>query len=189
MGIGTMVRSHDGTEGSIAEEMKFLLAQGQEWMIEELIRQDERMAVLNPSSVNTLRICSRWNSEGFSVFEAFIRMGRAGSEIDNVSSGGIAAAVNMETGTVVSQGFGKGNALYPAHPDSNVTLIGFTVPEWDALMLEVRKIHSLIKDYPYVGWDFALSTKGWVVVEGNWGNFLTQYLKIGIREEFLKCFL
>lgn len=188
MGIGTAVRQQDGTEASIASEIAYLLSHGKEWVIEELIDQDERMALLNPSSLNTVRICSRWNSEGFSVFEAFVRMGRAGSVIDNVSSGGLAAAIDIKTGIVSSKGFGKGVEMYARHPDTDAALLGFQIPDWDQLMQEVEKIHSLISYYPYVGWDFALSKNGWVVIEGNWGNFLTQYLKIGMRKEFEKCF-
>lgn len=188
MGIGTIVRTHDGSQGAIKEEMEYLLANGREWVIEELINQDDRMALLNPDSVNTIRVCSKWNSKGFSVFEAFLRMGRAGSIVDNVSSGGLAAAIDIKTGIVNSDGFGKGVALYSQHPDSNVDLIGFKIPEWDSLMKEVQAIHSLISYYPYVGWDFALSKEGWEVIEGNWGNFLTQYMKIGMRKEFEDCF-
>lgn len=188
MGIGTVIRKQDGSQDAIEQEMDYLLTNGQEWVIEELIDQDDRMALLNPSSINTIRICSRWNSEGFSVFETFVRMGRAGSVVDNVSSGGITAAIDPKTGIIFSKGVGKGNKSYSRHPDSNVELVGFEIPEWDALMNEVYKIHSLISYYPYVGWDFALSKNGWVVVEGNWGNFLTQYLKIGMRTEFEKCF-
>ncbi len=188
MGIGTMIRSHNGTPEAIESEAKTLLEQGEEWVIEELIIQDKRMAELNPTSVNTVRVCSRWNSEGFSVFEAFVRMGRTGMVIDNVSSGGLSAAVDWKTGVVISDGFGKGTVTYTTHPDTGVPLRGFLIPEWDTLMETVKKIHSLIPYYPYVGWDFALTPKGWVVIEGNWGNFLTQYLKIGMRKEFEKCF-
>ena len=54
-------------------------------------------------------------------------------------------------------------------------------------MLEVRKIHSLIKDYPYVGWDFALTETGWVLIEGNWGEFVCQQMtnKRGFKQEFI----
>ena len=188
MGIGTAIRSHNGTPEAIETETEALLEQGEEWVIEELILQDKRMAELNPTSVNTVRVCSRWNSDGFSVFETFIRMGRSGMIIDNVSSGGLSAAVDWKTGTVISEGFGKGMVTYAEHPDTGVQLFGFVIPEWEALMETVKKIHSIIPFYPYVGWDFALTPKGWVVIEGNWGNFLTQYLKMGMRKEFEKCF-
>lgn len=189
MGLGTVVREHDGSDAAIQNEIQYLLSSGEEWVIEELINQDDRMARLNPSSVNSVRVCSRWNRDGFSVFEAFVRMGRAGAVVDNVSSGGLAAAIDIRTGIVSSEGFGKGDRFYPRHPDTMVPLVGFQIPDWDKLMDTVKRIHSLIPRYPYVGWDFALSENGWVVIEGNWGFFLSQYLKIGMKEELKKCFL
>ena len=44
---------------------------------------------------------------------------------------------------------------------------------------------SLPEQHKYVGFDFALTDEGWVVVEGNWGNFPHQVcLGKGIRKEF-----
>ena len=28
-----------------------------------------------------------------------------------------------------------------------------------------------MSDHIYVGWDFALTDNGWVLIEGNWGQF------------------
>ena len=37
----------------------------------------------------------------------------------------------------------------------------------------------------YVGFDFALTPDGWVVIEGNWGNFPHQVcVHHGIKKEF-----
>jgi hypothetical protein len=40
----------------------------------------------------------------------------------------------------------------------------------------------------YIGWDFALTDDGWVLIEGNWGQFLSQYVdKIGLKSKFMDC--
>ena len=51
------------------------------------------------------------------------------------------------------------------------------------------KIHESLPDYhKYVGFDFALTKdKGWVLVEGNWGDFICQQacLERGLKKEFM----
>lgn len=188
MGVGTVIREYDGNVDNIEKETEYLLSNGNAWVIEEVVQQDERMAVLNDSSLNTVRICSRWNGSGIDVFEAAVRMGRKGMVIDNLSNGGITALVDPESGEVITDGIDSLCHFYDKHPDNGVRIKGYVIPEWKSLLSIAEKAHSRIKDYPYVGWDFALSKKGWVLIEGNWGNFITQYFKIGIREEFEKCF-
>lgn len=189
MGLGTVLRRHGGTEKSIRAEADALLSQGEKWIIEEVIVQDPRLAVLNDTSVNTVRVCSRLGKDGVEIFEAALRTGRNGAVIDNVSSGGITALVDPATGRVFTDAVDKKKNVYARHPDSGIVFKGFQVPDWEKLKEILTKTHALIPYYPYVGWDFALSEKGWVLVEGNWGNFLTQYLsRQGIRKEFEKCF-
>ena len=176
-------------EDQIKERIESLLSKSSEWMIEELIEQDKQMAQWNSSSVNTVRVCSRINSSGFGVFDAVFRMGRKGSDVDNASSGGVAALVDVKTGKVTSDAIDKKNNVYTEHPDSHLPIKGFDVPKWDELLETVKKVHTQIAPYPYVGWDFALSDKGWVIVEGNWGHLISQEIrKKGIRKEFYKSF-
>jgi hypothetical protein len=40
-------------------------------------------------------------------------------------------------------------------------------------------------NHVYIGWDFTLTEKGWVLIEGNWGQFVGQYIdKEGIKKQF-----
>lgn len=48
-----------------------------------------------------------------------------------------------------------------------------------------EEIHAMVPDQPYIGWDFALSDKGWMLVEGNWGQFMSEWAdKEGIKDKF-----
>lgn len=40
----------------------------------------------------------------------------------------------------------------------------------------------------YIGWDFALTERGWVLIEGNWGQYVAQQSALGkgLRTEFDK---
>ena len=74
------------------------------------------------------------------------------------------------------------------HPNSGMKFKGWQVPLWEDLLKTASDLHqSLPPKHKYIGFDFALTPKGWVVVEGNWGNFPHQVcVHHGIRVEFEK---
>lgn len=166
-----------------------LLANGKSWIIEERIVQDESMAVWNKTSVNTVRVLSFLNANGFFIITPFLRTGRNGSVVDNAGAGGIFANIDYTTGIVESNGIDERGVYYMHHPDSKVQFKGWQIPQWQELIETVRDIHTTVMpSHPYIGWDFALSKdKGWCVIEANWGQFVNQYIdKRGRKEEFLR---
>lgn len=50
----------------------------------------------------------------------------------------------------------------------------------------VEALHkSTLRFNKFIGFDFALSNKGWCLIEGNWGQMINQYAdKQGRKEEF-----
>ena len=170
------------------QEFERLLASG-EWIVEELIRQMPAMARWNSSSVNTVRIPSFMNSSGFHILKPFIRFGRSGSIVDNANSGGIFCVVDEATGKLNTNGFDLRGNEYVMHPDSGITFRGEQIPLWTELTDFIREVHGTVPDYPYIGWDCALSDKGWCLIEGNWGQFDSESAdKEGIKQKFDSLF-
>lgn len=159
------------------------------WIVEELIKQDERMGEWNVSSVNTIRIPSFRTADGIKILYPFIRMGRKGSIVDNAGSGGIMTVVDAETGIIYTDAKDELGHVFATNPDNGKVFKGWQVPEWEALISLSKKVHESLPEYhKYVGFDFALTKKhGWVLVEGNWGDFICQQacLEKGLKEEFL----
>jgi len=158
------------------------------WIVEERIRQDAAMAVWNESSVNTVRYMSFLNNNGFFSITPFLRTGRKGSVVDNAGSGGVFANINVKTGVVCTDGVDEHGNRYAEHPDSKVVFNGWKIPKYEELVATVREMHeTLMPSHPYIGWDMALTDKGWIVIECNWGQFVNQIADhIGRKEEFLK---
>lgn len=101
---------------------------------------------------------------------------------------GIFASIDIKTGAIISNGFDELGHEYKCHPDSNVRFKYFVVPKWDELLEEAKQAHlSLSEKQIYVVFEFALSVKGWVIVEANWGDFVLQQtaLKRGLKTEFV----
>lgn len=155
------------------------------YLIEEVIKQCAEFSAINASSVNTVRLPTFMNKSGFHVLKPFFRMGRNGSVVDNANSGGVFCVVDEETGMLLTDAMDKQGRFYERHPDSHHQLKGWVIPKWNELLEFAFKIHNTISWYPYVGWDFALTENGWVLIEGNWGQFVTEYAdKEGIKERF-----
>ncbi len=146
------------TEEDAKHAFEKITAKGGTWIVEERVIQDDRMAQWNSSSVNSVRVLSFLNADGFFIITPFLRTGRRGSVVDNAGAGGVFANVDYRTGKVESDGIDEKGTYYTAHPDSKVIFKGWQIPEWEALMTTVESIHkTVMPGHPYIGWDFALS--------------------------------
>ena len=136
-------------------------------VLEELIVQSDELAAFNRSSVNTVRAISFNTPKGITVPYCILRMGREGSFIDNGGNGGVIACIDYETGEIITDGYDeKGNA-FQSHPDSGTVFKGFKMPDWEALRTLCKTVALKTPKIRMVGWDFAHTPNGWVIVEGN----------------------
>jgi len=157
------------------------------WILEELIEQTPEMGQFNPSSVNSVRIPTFKIKNGYEIFGTFMRMGRKGSVVDNAGAGGIFVRIDEATGQIISNGYTEHGEVFEQHPDSHVTFIGFQIPQWKELRELAIRCHKELTEHKYVGWDFALTKNGWVLLEGNWGQFLCQQVsgQKPLKKEFI----
>ena len=186
-GIGVQIIDVAKMGGAKETVDSFLKREGEEWLFEEFIEQDPRMAEWHPSSVNTIRIPSIMTKNGPVVILPLFRTGKNGNVVDNChNDGGLMAVPDAKTGILLTDGYDVFTNVVEAHPNSGLKFKGWQVPEWDSLIKTAAELHkSLPKQHKYVGFDFALTKDGWAVVEGNWGNFPHQVcVGYGIRKEF-----
>lgn len=154
-------------------------------VIEELIIQASEMSVLNPDTVNTVRVPTIKMNDEIVVFHPFLRMGCGDSVVDNAASGGIFAEVCAESGIVITKGVTEFGDSFVKHPISQVVLPGFQIPRWNEAVALVKRLAQVLETNNYVGWDLALTNDGWIMVEGNpRGQFVSQIpSKNGIKAE------
>ena len=157
------------------------------WVVEERIQQCAAMAQWNSSSVNTVRLPTFITNSGFKVLCPCFRTGRKGAVIDNAAQGGIVVGIDPDTGELFTDGADELGHMFMTHPDSGLTFKGWQIPRWKELLEIAEKAHRVIPHQKYIGWDFALTDAGWVLIEGNWGQFIGQYAtKTGVKELFMK---
>ena len=185
-GRGAMTASVKNREDAVNLYAK-LTAGGGNYIIEKKISQALEMSQWNESSVNTIRLPSFLSKDGFRVLAPFMRIGRKGSIVDNAAKGGIIVCIDPETGTMLTDGVDEKGHYYTKHPDSGLTFKGWQVPHWKELISLAEEIQNTLPHHKYIGWDFALSDNGWVLIEGNWGQFLSQYNDhIGLKRQFFE---
>lgn len=136
-------------------------------VLEEVVQQTPDIARINPSSVNTVRVMTVRTKEGVVLPYGFFKAGRSGSFVDNGGSGGLFCGIDIETGVVTTDGVDEVGFRYSKHPDSQVEIIGFQLPEWHQARTLCIEMAEGIPEARWIGWDIAHTAQGWVVIEGN----------------------
>ena len=159
------------------------------FLLEEIIEQDPVMAAFHPQSVNTIRYNTFFHEGSLIKIQAVLRMGRGDNFVDNATSGGIFALVDTQTGRLSSTARADTGEIFFSHPDTGIVFKGVQIPRWDELNSLLERIVRVIPEQKQVGWDFALSKDGWVLVEANTGPALQSFdLTHGLRKLVAETF-
>lgn len=164
-----------------------------DYLVQECIYQHPKLAELNRSSINSVRLQTVMDSDGIvHPFGAGLRIGRSGSTIDNWAKGGVFVGIDMEKGRLMKMGFMKpqfGTSV-KEHPDSQVTFEGFEIPYYKEAEAMAVRLHSFLYRSHSVGWDIAITERGPVFIEGNglWEISLLQAVHGGMKNEIERFF-
>lgn len=159
------------------------------FVVEELIDQAPEMSAFYPHAVNTIRYNTFFHDGKLTKLQAVLRMGTGHSEVDNASSGGIFARVDTDTGRVIGPARNLRGETFETHPDTGIQFEGSVIPRWDELNQLLEKVVRVVPEQKQVGWDFALSKNGWIMVEGNATPMYQQFdPEHGLRETVKSTF-
>lgn len=138
-------------------------------LMEELLVQHEELAGFNPDAINTLRVMTLLPLEGDPIITfAGIRFGRKGMVVDNISGGGMTAAIDIETGKIMTKAIDKYDTEFASHPDTNKKFEGFQIPNWETVAKTAKDAAISLPEIRSIGWDFAILSDGTVeLIEGN----------------------
>lgn len=140
-----------------------------DYIIQETIKQHDKLSALNPTSVNTIRIMTYRSGMEVLVVYSVIRIGRIGQVIDNQSAGGISTIIN-EDGTLGKYAFGVAGDDMIEKTDTGIVLEGYQIPYFKKALDIVKQSHYDLPFFDIVGWDISINKEGDpVLVEWN-GN-------------------
>lgn len=153
-------------------QLKELLSKLKGYIITEFLTPNEELAKIYPHTANSLRVMLI-NPDGDNpiIPNAFIRFGRSNiGPIDNASSGGIFAIVDVDTGE-----YSKGKILnkqtnklekMEVHPDTNIKING-TLPYWEDIKNKLYEMSRYIPQLSYLGLDVVITNEGFKILEIN----------------------
>lgn len=143
------------------------------YIFTEFIEPSDFSKSLNESSVNTMRIITLLDPKTNKAFiaRAVQRIGVAASAPqDNFTKGGLSAAINLETGQLsdcTRHPKTKEHNRYTHHPDTKIKIEGVTIPDWKSITMQIEDAANSLPMLKVIGWDFVISNKGLVAIEGN----------------------
>lgn len=145
-------------------------------IVEERVDQAAYARRIHPDSANTIRILTMVDPDTRRPFIAAAahRFGSTDSGVvDNWSSGGMSAKIDVETGELseaVVSTFSDFYGRSPTHPETGTRISGTSIPRWNTIRDEVLDIAAEYRGlWSYVGWDVIVTDDcgGFVLIEGN----------------------
>ncbi len=155
-------------------------------VLEEVIKQADSLARIHEASVNGVRVTTLMANGNIHIIHPWIKMGVNGDFVTSAFLGSIDACIDAKTGIVDTVGIGEFGQRELYHPNSGIQIKGFQIPRWDELIELAKELSGKLPTIPYIGWDFALTDEGWVIMEGNFtGDFMWQlFYGKGMKKEF-----
>lgn len=152
-------------------------ASGQAAILDEPVIQHPDLAAINPDCINTVKIYTMMIEDECHFVSAEFRMGRWGSFVDNIEKGGLAAGVDLKTGSIIGTAYDLRMEPYSVHPDTDAPISGYILPNWTEVL---RFTEECARACPiaYVEWDIAIRENDCVLIEAN-ANARNSELQMG----------
>lgn len=159
-------------------------------VLEECIENSDNLRRLAPGSLNTVRIVTLIDKTGkLNILAAVLRMGNGLAFTDNYHDGGMACAIDVNTGKLKGKAYGMNCREYAEHPFSKIMFDSYQVCGFKECVKLVHELAFVEPEARYVGWDFAITPNGIDVIEGNIppGEDITQIAAgRGLYDDILK---
>ncbi len=126
---------------------------------------------ISNGALATVRLLTCRNESGRpEATNAAFRMAIGNSVVDNFHQGGLATAVNLETGVIdIASDIGVRPDVgwRETHPVSAARFAGRTLPHWREVVALAVAAHEAFPARVVVGWDVAMLKDGAMIIEGN----------------------
>ena len=143
--------------------------------LESFLVQHPKMQRYSGKSVNTIRLVTirthdpedGIETEKVHFIYGGMRMGGKTGNVDNLHSGGMIAAMDVEKGVLITPASDHTNTIYKRHPATGAKIKGFKIPFYKESIELIKKASEEFDLEGYLGWDIAITEKGPVIIEIN----------------------
>ena len=157
----------------VADYMQKLGRDG--YLLQRTLRPPTVLADAFGGALATVRFLVLNGEAGPKIESAVIKIPKKGSIADNYwRDGNMLGALDAESGQITRVVTGSGATLSEVshHPDTEAALIGLQLPDWHAARAVCERAAGTLPGLGTQSWDIALTPKGPVVMEVNWGGDL-----------------
>jgi hypothetical protein len=166
-------RNNRGEECAIEDLVNRVRERSREgdYLIQPRLVNHPDIVDLTPGALSTVRLLTILNEQGEpeAVNAAFRMAVSKASAVDNFHAGGIAAAVDLATGTLgAATGLGD-LRWHETHPLTGAQIRGRCLPNWQEAVALAIAGHRLVAPRVIVGWDIGFLPEGPCLIEGNTG--------------------
>ena len=150
-------------------EAQFEELKAEDFIVEQIQKQHHVLAEFNSDSLNTIRVNTLLTLDNEPIImHANLKCGRKGRPMDNLSNGGMAVTIDIETGVICTSAVDTYNYRYEIHPDSKKKFEGTQIPNWDKLVAVCKESAMKMPYIRTIGWDVAVDEDGEIeLIEGN----------------------
>jgi len=129
-----------------------------DFIVQKYLVQHEQMSLLNPNSVNTLRIKSLLINDKVEILGIFVRIGGLNSFVDNTSQGGMYCGIQPD-GILSEKGYlDSGEFMFET--ETKIKLKDFVIPNYNKIREDIIELHKQIPHFKFISWDIAIDQSG-----------------------------
>ena len=128
--------------------------QKKNFVIQEVIEQSSEMAILNPTSLNTIRVTTLLMNGRCTVLSKMLRHGGPGMKVDNMTSGGFGVGIK-EDGSLTFASSDTDGLRKDIHIEG-FRYNSLRIPSFPSICDLATRLHYTTPQCCIIGWDFAL---------------------------------
>lgn len=145
---------------------------GEGILVQPRLTNHPALSEINMGTLSTVRVVTATETDGRGrVIAAALRVpSKAGATVDNFHAGGIAAAVDLETGRLgkaTDLGIRRDTRWHAVHPVNGAPIEGVVVPDWRQMVELAETAHARVADRIVLGWDIGILADGPCIIEAN----------------------
>lgn len=180
-GRGIVVLDKANTTPSVIEQILTKDLKNTAVVFQEVLKQSPFMDAFNSSSVNTIRIITLLFHEKVTPLAAVIRVGKAGSVMDNWHSGGSLVGVDINSGRCNTWALCQDMRRITVLPSGlDLEAQELIVPNFEKAKECVIKAHYRIPYMKLISWDVALDRENTpTYIECNWDGHRQVHEAVG----------
>lgn len=164
-GVGvTLFRREGGifTSGDGARlDGNYLMGLGADWVVQEVIAQHPYMSQFNPSSVNTLRLCTYRSvvDEKVRVTGSIVRIGADGAFCDNAHAGGRFVGIDVESGRLHATTIDTEGTHLDTWNGVDFSKTTFEIPYWQGVKALAESVAARVVHSRLLAFDICLDAQ------------------------------